>query len=224
MRARARFERVAGRIVCALALATAGTGCAGGLTGFIVAQRNHQGDMALEAGNLKEALLAYRLAITVNSQDEHARAGLARAEIGQAEKSFELSRFEEAANALAVASKYDPGNVRAAELKAKVDQARVKREIVVSNYPTYKETGLALRKAYSQLHVQSNAITLALERFDYTYDSAELLKAIAASKLLGADVSRLTTRLNNYRQLVEAGSPEKSGAPLAPAASLLPLP
>jgi hypothetical protein len=64
-----------------------------------------------------------------------------------------------------------------------------------------------------------------LQRFDYTYDSTELLKAIAASKELGADVARLTARLDNYRQLVEAGSPERSAdVPLAPAASLLPLP
>jgi len=42
---------------------------------------------------------------------------------------------------------------------------------------------------------------------------------------LHAEIGRLTARLDNYRQLVEAGSPERSDqAPLAPAASLLPLP
>ena len=212
------------RLLCAFAVATACAGCSGGLTGFIVDQRNHQGDLALKSGNVKEALLAYRLAITVDAQDAHARAGLAQAEIALAEESFEHSKFEEASAALTVAAKYDPDNVRVAELRSTIDQARVKREIVLSNYPTYKETGLELRKAYSQLHTQSNAIVLALTRFDYTYDSSELVKAIAASKLLGTDVSKLTTRLGSYRQLVEAGSPEKAGAPLAPAASLLPLP
>ena len=213
------------RLLCALAIATSGTGCAGGITGFIVDQRNHQGDLAIAGGNFKEALLAYRLALSVDAHNEHARTGYAQAEIATAEVAFEKSKFEDAASAIAVAAKYDPQNVRVAELQSEVEEARVKREIVLSNYPTYKETGLALRKAYSQLHVQSNAITLALQRFDYTYDSGQLVTAIAASKLLGADVSRLTGRLSNaYRQLVEAGSPEKSGAPLAPAASLLPLP
>ncbi len=207
-----------------LALAASTTACSHGLTGFIVDQRNHQGELALKAGNTKEAVLAYRLAISVDSQDSQARAGLAQAEIKMAEESFQLAKFDDAAAELAIAEKYDPGNVRAAELRTEVEQARVSREIVVSNYPTYKETGLALRKAYGQLHAQSNAIVLALTRFDYTYDSNELVKAIAASRLLGADVSRLTARLANYRQLVEAGSPEKAGPPLAPAASLLPLP
>jgi hypothetical protein len=110
-------------------------------------------------------------------------------------------------------------------LRAEVQQARVKREIVLSNYPTYRETGLALRKSYAQLRVQANAIVASLQRFDYTYDSTELVKAIRQSSLLTGDVARLTSRLGNYRQLVEAGSPDRNGsAPLAPAASLLPLP
>jgi tetratricopeptide (TPR) repeat protein len=212
------------RVLCAFVIAIVATGCSGGLTGFILAQRNHQGDLALKNGNVKEALLEYRLAIAIDGQDAHARAGLAQAEVALALESFVLSKFDDASTELSIATKYDPGNVRAAELRAEVDQARVKREIVLSNYPTYKETGLELRKAYTQLHAQSSAIVLALNRFDYTYDSSELVKAIAASKLLGADVSKLTARLINYRQLVEAGSPEKAGAPLAPAASLLPLP
>jgi hypothetical protein len=218
------MSTICARVLCALALATAGTGCSGGLTGFIVDQRNHQGDLALGNGNAKEALLAYRLAIDVDARNEHARTGLARAEIALAEEAFERSKFEDASADLAVAAKYDPGNVRVAELRVAVDQARVKREIVLSNYPTYKETGMELRKAYAQLRNESNAIVLTLNRFDYTYDSSTLVRAITASKVLGADVSKLTARLINYRQLVEAGSPEKSGAPLAPAASLLPLP
>ena len=101
----------------------------------------------------------------------------------------------------------------------------MKRAIVVSNYPTYGETGLALRKAYAALNKENNAIVATLQRFDYSYDSTELGRAIAASHRLDADVARLTARLASYRQLVESGSPERSGeAPLAPAASLLPLP
>jgi tetratricopeptide (TPR) repeat protein len=206
-------------------LAVAPAGCAGSIERFIVQTRDHQGDLSLESKNLPDAALAYRLALRVAPNDEHARAGLAAVQLKIAAQEYTLSKFDDALAALAVAAKYDPDSVRLAELRSEVEQARVKREIVLSNYPTYKETGLGLRRSYAQLHVQSNAIVATLQRFDYSYDSSELLKAIAASKELGADVARLTARLNNYRQLVEAGSPERSAdTPLAPAASLLPLP
>lgn len=199
-------------------------GCSGGVTSFIVEQRNHQGDLALAKDNVKEAILAYRLAIEVDPENAHARAGFAQAQVAIAQQDYLLSKFDDATAALTVAAKYDPQNVRLAELRSQVEQARVKREIVLSNFPTYAETGLAIRKAYAQLHLQSNAIVSDLQRFDYSYDSSELVKAIAASKVLGSEVSRLTGRLSNYRQLVEAGSPDRGPSPLAPAASLLPLP
>jgi len=206
-------------------LAIASTGCASTIERFIVQTRNHQGDLSLEQKNLPDAALAYRLALRVAPSDAHARAGLAAVQLRIAAQQYTLSKFDDALAALAVAAQYDPDSVRLAELKTEVEQARVKREIVLSNYPTYKETGLGLRRSYAQLRVQSNAIVATLQRFDYSYDSAELLKAIAASKELGSDIARLTARLNNYRQLVEAGSPERNAdTPLAPAASLLPLP
>jgi lipopolysaccharide biosynthesis regulator YciM len=201
------------------------TGCAGGISQFIVQTRNHQGDLALENKNYPDAALAYRLAIGVAPNDEHARAGLAAVQLDIAAQEYTRAHFDDALAALAVAAKYEPQSVRLAELRAEVQQARVKREIVLSNYPTYRETGLALRKSYAQLRVQANAIVASLQRFDYTYDSTELVKAIRQSSLLTGDVARLTSRLGNYRQLVEAGSPDRNGsAPLAPAASLLPLP
>jgi len=44
-------------------------------------------------------------------------------------------------------------------------------------------------------------------------------------KAMFIDEAKLTARLASYRQLVESGSPEHNAdAPLAPAASLLPLP
>lgn len=200
-------------------------GCSGGVSGFIVATRNHQGDLALESKNLPDAATAYRLALRLAPQDPHARAGLASVQLQIAAQDYTLSKFDDALAALAIAAKYDPESVRLVELRTAVDQARVKREIVLSNYPTYGETGLALRKAYAQLKKQSNAIVTTLQRFDYTYDANELNKAIRESTALAADVSRLTARLASYRQLVESGSPERNAdAPLAPAASLLPLP
>ena len=174
--------------------------------------------MALENRNYNDAALAYRLALRIAPDDEHARAGLAAVQLRIAAQEYELSKFDEALEALAVAAKYDPDSVLLVELKTQIEQARVKREIVLSNYPTYKETGLALRKSYFQLPKETNAIVASLQRF-------ELLRAIRQSNELNAEVAHLTARLVNYRQLVEAGSPERSAqAPLAPAASLLPLP
>ena len=199
--------------------------CAGSLASFIVETRNRQGDTALKNQNFVDAALAYRLALRVAPNDPHARAGLAQVQLNIAAQDYTLSKFDDGFAALAVAAKYAPQSVRLAELRAELEQARVKRDVVLSNYPTYRETGLALRKSYAQLHVQSGAIVATLQRFGYSYDSTELLKAIRQSNELGVDVSKLTARLGNYRQLVEAGSPERNGnAPLYPGASLLPLP
>ena len=213
-------------LVAALAaLPTMLGGCSGGVSGFIVATRNHQGDLALESKNLADAATAYRLALRLAPEDPHARAGFATVQLQIAAQDYTLSKFDDSLAALAIAAKYDPESVRLVELRTAVEQARVKREIVLSNYPTYGETGLALRKAYAQLKKQSSTIVTTLQRFDYTYDANELNKAIRLSSALGADVSKLTSRLANYRQLVESGSPERSvDAPLAPPASLLPLP
>ncbi len=216
------------RLAFAIALAALAPtlgGCSGGVSGFIVATRNHQGDLALESKNLPDAATAYRLALRLAPEDPHARAGFASVQLQIAAQDYTISKFDDALAALAIAAKYDPESVRLVELRTAVEQARVKREIVLSNYPTYGETGLALRKAYAQLKKQSNTIVTTLQRFDYTYDANELNKAIRESTEFGADVSKLTARLANYRQLVESGSPERNAdAPLAPAASLLPLP
>lgn len=213
----------AAAVLAAVVFAT--SGCAANVTQFIVEKRNHQGDLAYERDNLADAATAYRLALQFAPQDAHARAGLAAVQLKNAAKLYTESKFDDALAALSVAAKYDPGSVRLAELQSEVESARLKREIVVSNYPTYRETGLGLRRAYGQLRTQSSAIAATLQRFDYTFDAAQLTKAIQQSYELTAEVKRLTQRLTSYRQLVEAGTPEPAAdVPLAPAASLLPLP
>jgi tetratricopeptide (TPR) repeat protein len=200
-------------------------GCSGSLSSFIVNTRNHQGDVALKSRNLVDASIAYRLALRLSPDDAHARAGLADVQLQVAAQDYSLSKFDAALAALAIAAKYQPDSVRLAQLRTEIEQARIKRAIVLSNYPINGETGLALRRAYAALRKESNAIVATLQRFDYTYDSNELVKAIRASNRFNAEVARLTTRLVNYRQLVESGAPERPGdVPLAPAASLLPLP
>lgn len=216
------------RVVFALALAASASlcGCSGGgLKHYIVSTRNDQGDMALAHGNLQDASLSYRLALQMDSQDEHARAGLAQVQLRLAVQQYQGSRFEDALASLAVAAKYDPQSVRVAEVRSEIEQARVKREIVLSNYPTYRETGRQIQRAYRDLRALNLKIVASLQRFDYTYDSGQLTQAIQNSYLLGEEVNKNTNRLISFRQLVEAGAPSATGTePLAPAASLLPLP
>jgi len=213
-------------LALALLLASGISGCAIGLSDAIVTTRNHQGDAALANQNYADAAVAYRLALQVSPNDEHARAGLGQVQLKIADQLYQNSKFDEALAALAVAAKYDPQSVRLAALRSEIDDARIKREIVVSNFPAYRDSEIGIRRSYAQLKTQSAAVVAALQRFDYTYDAAQLSKAIRASYELNAEVTRLTQRLINYRQLVESGSPEKTaeGPANSSAASLLPLP
>jgi tetratricopeptide (TPR) repeat protein len=201
-------------------------GCSGGgLKQYIVSMRNQQGDMGLEHGSYQDASLAYRLALQIDPNDSHARAGLAQVQIKIAQQQYRASKFEDALAAIAVATKYDPQSVRIAELRAEIEQARIKREIVISNYPTYAETGRQIQRSYRDLRTLDAKIIGALQRFAYTFDSSQLTQAIQNSYILGEEVQKNTARLVAFRQLVEAGAANPSGnEPLAPAASLLPLP
>lgn len=211
--------------LCVLAAAFWLGGCAGPLERYVVSMRNHQGDLGFEKGALKDASLAYRLALQVSPNDEHAREGLAAVQIKIADNLFHTSRFDDALIALGVASAYDPQNVRLAEIRSDIEGAKVKREIVLSNYPTYKETGEALRRGFTQLPKLNARIVAGLSRFNYTYDSSNLTQAIRDSYSLGEEVTRNTNRLIQFRQQVETGSQSRRGdLPEAPAGSLLPLP
>ena len=213
-------------LVLGVVLVLAAGGCATGISDAIVTTRNHQGDLALANANYADAAVAYRLALQLSPHDEHARAGLAEVQLKLADQLYENSKFDEALAALAIAAKYDPQSVRLAALRSEIDDARIKREIVVSNFPAYRDTELAIRRSYAQLKMQSAAVVAALQRFDYTYDSAQLSKAIRASFELNQEVGRLSQRLINYRQLVESGSPVKATetSTASSATSLLPLP
>ncbi|MEO6990770.1 MAG: hypothetical protein ABI346_04025 [Candidatus Baltobacteraceae bacterium] len=204
-----------------------GTGCSNNaVRRYVLETRNRQGDMALANDNYQDASVSYRLALRIDPKNAHARAGQVAVQIKLASQFYRKSDFEDALGALAVASKYDPQNVRVDEIRSEIEQARTLREIVVANYPTYRENGQALRRSYATLKGLSNRIVGQLQLFDFTYDSSHLTAALADSYALGEEVNRNTNRLINYRQLVESGAPElgKKGGALAPAASLLPLP
>lgn len=218
------MNRFVGMLLAAGLLAT--TGCASSAARWIVGTRNHQGDLALQHQNFPDASVAYQLALKIDPKNAHAKAGLVTVQLRLSLTSFAASHFEDAIDELAIASKYSPGDERVDALRSEIEQAEIKRDIVVSNFPAYRETGASLRRSYDQIKVQSNAISTSLKRFNYTFDTTDLTKAIQQSYELNAEITRYTNRMVIYRQLVESGVPESasSAASLAPPASLLPLP
>jgi len=214
------------RLAAAVVLAAfALTGCAGSVESWIVRTRNNQGDRALGIGNLKEAALAYRLALEVDPKDAHARAGAVSVDLALASIAYRNGKLEEAREELAQAAKIDPQNPSVVDLREQLDQARLKREIVLSNYPTYKAAGQEIIASFSKLRTLDQTIITSLKRFNYTFDTIDLNKAIEGSYELGADVTRNSARLIQFRQAVESGvGSELRNATLAPPSSLLPLP
>jgi hypothetical protein len=207
------------------AVLAASSGCAGKIERQISATRNHQGDIALEGGRVEDAAIAYRLALRTEPGDEHARAGLVAAELLVADQQFQNSKFDDALVSLATASRYDPQNVRLTALRSEIEQAKVKREIVMSNFPAYSDTGAQIRRSYGDLKKLDAKVIAGLERFDYTFDTAQLTQAIRDSYSLAEEVTRNTNRLIVYRKLVETGAAGRTTeAPAGANGSLLPLP
>ncbi|HEY8314310.1 MAG TPA: tetratricopeptide repeat protein [Candidatus Baltobacteraceae bacterium] len=217
------FTRLGGSIAAALALLTT-TGCAGSIESWIVNTRVKQGNVALQRGSLHEAELAYRLALRVNPKDPRARTGFSQVSLDIANADYRHGNFDDALATLIGAAKYDPGSVRLQALRSAIDQARLKREIVISNYPTYSTAGEQIQKSYATLNVQNKLILRSLVRFNYTYDTNDLTRAIEQSYEMQLDIAKNTNRLIAYRQLVDSGVPASKGETTTPAASLLPLP
>lgn len=200
-------------------------GCAGSVEHWIVDTRVHQGDVAIERGNVRDAELSYSLALRVDPTDARARAGIVEASADLAQDLFTKGSLEDALVTIKEGLQYDPSSVRLAALKATIDDAKLKREIVISNYPTYHDAGLQIAHAYTLLDASNKAILAELKKFSYSYDTDFLTDAIKKSYDLELDVARNTNRLITYRQVVSSGLPETSAqATSVNAASLLPLP
>jgi tetratricopeptide (TPR) repeat protein len=199
------------------------TGCAQSVEGWIVRTRNNQGDRALEAHNLKDAALAYRLALQVNPRDPHARAGAVSVQLELAEQAYRSGRLGDAVNDLSIAEKIDPKNPSVMDLRQQLSEARLKREIVISNYPSYKTAGQDIIRSYTQLHGLNTAVINSLKRFQYSYDTVDLSRAIDMSYELSQEIKRNLARLERFRQVVETGTGEGAES-LTPPSSLLPLP
>jgi len=199
-------------------------GCAGPVQHWIVDARVHQGEVALARGNVKDALLSYRLALRIDPADERARAGFVQTSADFAQALYAKGDFEDALAVIADGLKDDPSSVRLEALKGQIEDAKLKREIVISNFPTYKDAGVSLERAYTHLGVADKEILNNLKRFSYTYDTDDLTAAIKNSYDLELEVARITNRLIAYRQVVSSGVPETTHATTGVNASLLPLP
>ncbi|MBV8583784.1 MAG: hypothetical protein JO241_07285, partial [Candidatus Eremiobacteraeota bacterium] len=185
-------------------------GCAGSIERWIVNTRVHQGDAALARGNVRDAELAYRLALRVDPSDVRAQTGYVEAAAGLAKEEYAKGDFEDALATIAQGLAVDPASVRLAGLKTTIDQAKLKREIVISNYPTYRESGVSIQKAYQDLDSTNKLLLRSLRRFGYTFDTEDLTDAIKRSYELQLDVAKNTNRLIAYRQLVTSGVPATS--------------
>ena len=218
--------RSAVRLVAAAALAFQLTACAGPVERWIVQTRVHQGDTALERGSLREAQTAYRLALRVAPNDSRARAGFAAVAARIAEVEYAHGDFDDAIATLNEAARYTPSDLRLAALRSEIESARLKREIVLSNYPTFEGSGLRLQSAYVALDEQNKLILHSLRRFTYTFDTQDLTKAIQDSYEMQLDLVRNLNRLIAYRQVVESGVPasQRGEQSVTPSGSLLPLP
>jgi tetratricopeptide (TPR) repeat protein len=213
------------RIVAAFCGVAMLAGCAGSIERWIVNTRVHQGDVAIARGDARDAELAYRLALRVNPKDAPARAGFVEAAAALARLEYAKGSFDDALATVDEGLAIDSQSVRLAALKATIDQAKLQREIVLSNYPTYRAAGLEIQRAYQQLNATNALLLHNLKRFGYTFDTDELTTAIKRSYELQLDLAKNTNRLILYRQLVTSGVPEAPAESTTfGAASLLPLP
>jgi tetratricopeptide (TPR) repeat protein len=201
------------------------TGCAGSIERWIVDTRVHQGDVAMENGNVRDAELAYRLALRVDPKDVRAQAGYVQAAAGLAQTEYGKGGFDDALATIREGLAIDPQSVRLDALKTEIETAKLKREIVISNYPSYHEAGAQIQQSYAQLDTINKQLLHSLKRFGYTFDADDLTDAIKRSYALELDLAKNTNRLIAYRQVVTSGAPSVEPENAAGATtSLWPLP
>ncbi|HME82025.1 MAG TPA: hypothetical protein VKF82_08115 [Candidatus Eremiobacteraceae bacterium] len=188
---------------CALALG----GCSASLKDRIVDLRNAQADAALQTDNIVEAEKEYTLALALAPNDEHARTGLAKVAYLHAKADIDAGDIDEANIEIQKALKYAPKDASALDLASAIDQARIRRDIVVANFPTYKASSDAIRELLKANALANKNIELQLHDFNTDYDVTHLRKAIALSADLEDEDHRVTQRLIAYRAQIEAGEP-----------------
>lgn len=217
-----RLKRLlaAGALLCALCTA----GCAAGVTHWMVSLRNAQGDSALARPALPEAEKEYRLALALDPRNAHARAGLAQVLYLRARADFTESMLDVAADEIAQSLRYGPDNAAALALSNEIDQAKIRREIVISNYPLYGSINAALGPTFKQIAASSTEIQKQVKTFSSDFDTAHLTRAIIESYALADEVHRMASRLVIYRGYVTSGEAKAITSTGASAPSLLPVP
>ncbi len=206
--------------VCALALG----GCAQSITHWMVNLRTSQGDAALAKPSLPEAKKEFQLALALDPKNAHARAGLAKTLYLTAKADFVSSKLDEAASDIAEALKYAPSDAATLALANDIDQAKIRREIVVANYPLYGSINAALKPVFKEIAAGNHEIETEVKAFSSDFDTAHLSKAIVESYDLEDVAHRMGLRLITYRGLVQSGQEKAKAPPESEAPSLLPIP
>jgi tetratricopeptide (TPR) repeat protein len=200
------FRLGAAAAVASISIAT--WGCAGTVTQWMVNLRTSQGDAALDQKSLSEAEKEYALALKLDPHNAHARAGLANVLYLQARTDFNASKLDQAQTEIAEAKKYAPGDAAMDALAAQIDQARIRREVVLANYPLYESVGTSLADSLKTIAATQKEIDKELKAFRSDFDTRHLSKAIVASYDLEDEAHRVTNRLISYRGLVATGAPK----------------
>lgn len=215
------------RALAALALAAAlvATGCTSAFKDRIVDLRNAQADAALDNHNVVEAEKEYGLALSLAPDNEHARAGFVHATYLHAKENYANGKIDDAAVEVARGLKLAPKDAGLLDLASAIDQARIRRDVVVGNFPSYKTIGDSISALLSANALSSKDIQRELHLFHTDYDVAHLRKAIAMSALLEDEQHRVTQRLIGYKGQIAAGAPvETQSTSQSESPGLLPIP
>jgi hypothetical protein len=216
------ISRLAAGAVAAASIAA--SGCAGALTHWMVDLRTSQGDSAAAHDSLLEAEKEYALALKLDPHNEHAREGIARVLFLQARSDFVGSKLDQAQLDIQGARKYAPDDVAMQALANQIDQAKIRREIVLANYPLYESVGTSLTDSLKTLTASQKEIAKQLKAFESDFDTAHLTRAIIASYDLEDEAHRVTGRIASYRSLVSSGAPKARAPAQSETPNLLPIP
>ena len=219
------FERRVSAAFAAAALMVAATGCSNVLVDRIVDLRNAQADAALANHNTAEAENEYGLALRLAPKNEHARAGLVRALYLRAQENYANGKINDAALEVQRGLTYAPKDAGLLDLASVIDQAKIRRDVLVGNFPTYKAMGDSISELLSANAMSSRDIQRELHLFRTDYDVVHLRRAIELSALLEDEQHRVTQRLVAYKGQIETGAPvEARPSAQSESPGLLPIP
>ncbi|MBV8595609.1 MAG: hypothetical protein JOZ50_05090 [Candidatus Eremiobacteraeota bacterium] len=207
-------------LICTLPLG----GCAKSITHWMVNLRTSQGDAALLKPSLPEAKKEFELALALDPKNPHARAGLAKTLTLLAHADFTNSKLDEASAEIAEALKSAPNDAAALALAGEIEQAKIRREIVVANYPLYGSISSALKPVFKEIVASNVEVEKQVKLFSNDFDTSHLTRAIVESYDLEDEAHRMAQRLIAYRGLVQSGETKAVAPAAAQAPALLPIP